>query len=342
MPMKRGYCTNCNKRDETRRIFEVNTDTKFCYCPHCGKKYRPKVAAFNYERTISKYNRRAKYFLKNVGQPTYAYNLFAYVLELESYNKTAKLGRILSLAYLSTVRRNHFGEVQELLEMAKKDVKDGKNNQKYIDFLCSLDKCVDEYMHRLKRKLTIHSYFYDVECLKLYFKHLRDSIALKRYLASDFSGSNDSKRSQAVFQSIKDLEIAYNEIIYTADGVDHSFTNFTKYGEPLITDGRKNIDTKMDKFRLSTLDKEDKKRRYIKDPVFSKTFLHMFAVYEKCILLAAISLVLGIASMIGFLIVKDQPWFAIFLTLFIIFAAQAIGLVTIYVIFGTILKKPRR
>ncbi len=91
--MKKGFCTGtgCNNREEVRRIFEVNSEAQFCYCPYCGKKYRPKVAIFNYEKRITRYNKKAKFFLLNVGQPLYAYNLFAYVLELEPENKTAKL-----------------------------------------------------------------------------------------------------------------------------------------------------------------------------------------------------------------------------------------------------------
>ena len=43
MAIKKGYCTNCNKHDESRRIFDVNSEARVCYCPHCGKKYRPKI-----------------------------------------------------------------------------------------------------------------------------------------------------------------------------------------------------------------------------------------------------------------------------------------------------------
>ena len=82
MAMKKGFClsTVCNKREEVRRIFDVNSEAQFCYCPYCGKKYRPKVAIFNYEKRITRYDKKAKFFLKNVGQPLYAYNLFAYVV----------------------------------------------------------------------------------------------------------------------------------------------------------------------------------------------------------------------------------------------------------------------
>lgn len=341
MAMKRGYCTNCNKRDEVRRIFEVNSESRFCYCPHCGKKYRPKVAIFNYEKTIAKYNKRAKFFLKNIGQPLYAYNLFAYVLELEPYNKTAKLGRLLSLAYLSTLRRNHFGEVKELLEIARPDLKDAKNKDKYNHFLLSLDKCLNDYIAKVRKKLTIRTYFYDSDCIKLYYKHLRDTISLKRFVAGEFSGVGDKKSSQDVFESIKNLELVYNEILYTADGVDHTFTNFTKYGDPLVSEGRKKIDTKLGKYRMSTLDKDNKKLAILSDSVFSKVYFHMFAIYDKCYWYAGISLGVAIIMMILFITQINQPLFTLFLILFIIFIVQGVAFLALRLIFGSILKKPR-
>ena len=103
MALKKGYCISCNKNDETRRIFDVNPSVSYCHCPHCGKRYRPKVAIALYQKVIARYLRRAFFFLRNVGNPKRAYGIFAYVLELEPSNKAARMGRVLSLAYLSTI-----------------------------------------------------------------------------------------------------------------------------------------------------------------------------------------------------------------------------------------------
>ncbi len=344
MAMKRGFCisTVCNKREEVRRIFDVNSETQYCYCPYCGKKYRPKVAIFNYEKRITKYNRKAKFFLMNVGQPLYAYNLFAYVLELESYNKTAKLGRLLSLAYLSTLRRNRFSEVQSLLEIAKTDVKETKTMaNKYSNFLLSLNTCASDYIDRVRKKLTMRGYFFNIDCLKLYFLHIRDVISFKRFLASEFSGINDKINAQKVFDEIKNLELAYNGVIYTVDGIDHSFTNFTKAGDPLISEGRKKIDTKLSKFRMSTLDKNDKKLIYIKDPVFSRRFIRIYHMYDMAFVYASINGVLGIGSLVAWIVLQKQSISLIFLILFIFFFAVGLSFVALRIIFGSMLKKPR-
>ena len=342
MAMKKGFCvsTVCNKREEVRRIFDVNSETQFCHCPYCGKKYRPKVAIFNYEKRISRYNKKATFFLKNVGQPLLAYNLFAYVLELEPNNKMAKLGRLLSLAYLSTLRRNRFNEVKALLDIAKEDVKDQKGN-KYSSFLSSLNTCASDYLDGVRRKLTLHNYFFDTDCLKLYYINLRDVIEFKRYLASELAHTSDKKSAEKVFEEIKTIELLYNEPVYTADGIEHTFTNFTKTGDPLIAEGRKKIETKLDKFRLSTLNKNDKKLIYIKDPVFSHAYIAMYRLFENAFIYTIINLVIAAGFFVTYAVVGDVSFRALFLILGIVFAVFGVSFFTVRIIFGSILKKPR-
>ena len=340
--MMKGYCTNCNSGDESRRIFDVNSEAKYCYCPRCAKRYKPKVAIFNYDKTIYKYNKRAKFYLSNVGQPKYAYQLFAYVLELEPSNKKAKFGRLLSLSYLSTLRRNRFTEVTELLNIVKGEVKGSKDMTKYSNFLLSLDHSVNEYMHRVRKNLCIHDYFYDVECVKLYFKHLRDAIALKRVIAGELINANNKKGSEQVFETVKNMELVYNQVIYTADGQDHYFTNFTKSGDLLIVDGKKPIDTKLGtKYKRYSLNKGVKNTKVLGEIVFSKAYFRIFRVYEKCLVSAVTLLILSIASLITFIAIPSGGLKILFLTLFIVFGALAASFVALYLIFAGILKKPR-
>ena len=342
MAMKKGFCigTGCNNREEVRRIFEVNSEAQFCYCPYCGKKYRPKVAIFNYEKRITRYNKKAKFFLLNVGQPLYAYNLFAYVLELEPENKTAKLGRLLSLAFLSTLRRNRFSEVKALLEMAKGEVREQKGNR-YSNFILSLNVCANDYIERCKKKLTMHRYFYDIDCLKLYYTNLRDTIDFKRYLASEISHTSDKKGAEKIFVEIKNFELQYNETYYTADGIDHSFTNFTKFGDPLITQGRKQIDTKLGKFRLSTLNKNDKKLIYIKDPIFTHARIGMYRIYEYAYIYAGINVVIAGGFFAAWIVLLQKPIAVLFLTLWILFLTIGLSFLVAKIIFGSLLKKPK-
>lgn len=340
MAMKRGYCTNCNKNDESRRIFELNPDVKFCFCPHCGKKYRPKVAIANYKRVIHRYNLRATYLLKNAGEFEEAYHLFAYVLELEAYNKTAKLGRLLSLAYLSSVRRNRFIEVSDMLEMEKEEFRGSKIKQEYIIFLLALNKCTVDYIHNVKNQLTFHSYFYDIDCAKLYYKHIRDAIILKRLVAAEFSNIDEESFATKVTNSIKDFENEYNNTIITANGQDHYFANFAKSGDPLITNGRRKINTKLDKYRLSTLNKEDKKLRIISEDVFNLKYRHMHRTLKRSLPLTISLGLISTGLFIAYFCLLKYSNALVLLIFAIAFGVGALTFLVLRFLFQSLLKRP--
>ena len=265
MAMKKGYCINCNKHDELRRIFDVNSEAKWCYCPRCGKKYAPKIAISNYDRMINHYLRRARFFLRNVVESSYSYSIYGYVLELEPSNTNAKLGRLLSLAYMSSLRRNRFLEVKEMLDLSRDEFRLVRNRKEYNSFLKSLDRCLSDYIEKVRKALTTHNYFYDVDCLKLYYCHVRDTIMLKRIVASEFAEIQQKDRFEKATDSIKELESQYREIFYTLDGCDHYFANFTKRGDVLITEGQKRAEVKLKNRKVYCLDnKSNKKAWYTK------------------------------------------------------------------------------
>lgn len=341
MPMMKGYCTNCNKDNEVRRIFDVNSDVRFCYCPHCGKKYRPKVAISNYTKRINHYLKRSYYYLKNVGDPLAAYNLFAYVMELEPKNKVAKLGRLSSLCYLSTVRRNRFLEVRELLDMEKDDFHSKDITMEYATTLLGLEKCTELYLKNVKNRLTMRTYFFDVACIKLYYKHVREAIELRRLIVSELSAINEEKLASDVSDRIKVLEMQYNDIIFTVDGQDHTLVNFTKNGEPLITNGRRRIDTKLSRYRMSTLDQNNKKLNIIPDRVFTKVYINMFKAYKVSLPLAIINALIGLTLLVFYFILIKYACAPYVLGVTIFFLVLSLTFVAINPLFFSILKKPR-
>ena len=340
--MKKGYCTACKTHDEARRIFEVNSETKYCYCPRCLKKYRPRVAIHNYERTIKHYIHRANYFLKNTGEAKLAYNLFAYTLELEPSNRSAKLGRMLSLAYISTLRRNRFLEIKEMLMIEKDLFQSQYIRKEYIAFLINLDLCINKYINRSKKRITIKKYFYDAECFKLYLKNINDAIELKRLIINELSNVEEEKWASQTAESIKILEAEYNKPVVAVNGDELHLVNFTKEKEPLIATGpkKKKVDEKVKKYRMASLT-PDKKLRYIDDIVFSKVPHRIFVMMNISPLVAAASGTIGIALLVLFFVFINN-WFAPFLIvnaiLFIIVALVFVGL---RFIFQLVLKKPR-
>ena len=341
MAMTKGYCTNCNKDNEARRIFDVNSDVKFCYCPHCGKKYRPRIAIHNYKRTIDRYLRRANFFLRNANETKDAYNLFAYVLELEPTNKSAKLGRLLSLGYLSTVRRQRFLEVRDLLDIEKELFHRPGIHDEYVEFLLSLAKCTETYIVNVKKRLTMRGYYYDVECAKLYYRHIRSIIELRRLIVYELAAINELKLSGDVNDSIKTLENEYNNIIVTVDGWDHFLANFSKSGDPLITNGRRKIDTKLSRYRMSTLDVNNKQLNIIDDSAFSKTFRQMYRTFKPALPLAVIIGSVSLVLLVFYFIFIKLDCAPYILSLVILFGIIAIGFIVLRVLFGLLLKKPR-
>ena len=342
MSMKKGYCFNCNTRDETRRIFDVNSDVKYCYCPRCMKKYRPKVVIHNYERVIHHYLRRANFFLKNAGEPKLAYSLFAYILELEPTNRSAKLGRMLSLAYISTLRRNRFNEVKELLMMEKDLFKTQAIRREYISFLTSLDHSLNTFLSRAKKKLMFKGYYYELEGFKLYLKHINEAIILKRIIISELISIDQDKLISPINNSIKDLEGVYKKSVITVKGEELHLANFSKDGEPLITTNKKKeVDPRVLKYRMSTLDPNNKKLRLISDSVFSKRLSRLYFAYRLSLLLTIIFGVLAITSFVTFFITMKYAFSVVFIILAILLGVTSLLMLAFRFVSRMILKKPR-
>ena len=326
MAMKKGYCTNCNKHDESRRIFDVNSDVRFCYCPHCGKKYRPRVVIANYERVINHYLAKANFYLKNAGETRLAYNLFAYVLELEPGNRSARLGRLLSLCYLSNLRRTRFKETIELLSIEKEDFHIQSVKKEYADFLLSLSQCSDVFLKRSKRKLQFRHYFYDVDCSKMHFVHIQEVLELKRAIIEELSIINDEKHSSIVNDSVKELEKEFTEPFYTVDGQEHRLVNFAKSGDPLIVNGKNIEDTsRYRKYKMHSLDMENKKARYIDDDVFSKANRHMYKLFRVSLMILIVFLLITSALVAFYIAFIKKDFKNIFL-----FAALGTTIVAIF------------
>ena len=341
--MKKGYCIYCNKHDEQRRIFDVNSDSRYCYCPHCGHKYRPRIAIFNYERVINKYLRHAYFYLKNAGEPLLAYNLFAYVLELEPTNKTAKLGRLLSLCYLSTLRKNRFLETKEMLNICKDEYHNKTMKDEYIAFLLSLNHCIDDYLTRLRKKLSFKEYFYDVDCAKLYFLHFNEGMDLKRMIAEELSLIEAERHSGRVYKSISEFEKELTESFYTVDGQERRLLNYAKSGEPLIANGKKKEDlSKYERYRMCTLDPNNKKLRVLKEPVFSTANSKMYKFFRVSFMFFILLFAAAIALLIVYLIYMAAKYSVILLVLALILGVGSLTFFALRVIFSIRLKKPRQ
>lgn len=271
MATKKGLCPYCVTHRVERRIFPVNPEASTCFCPTCMKEVEPKVAIDGYRALIDSMLLKADNSLFVTCDPTLAYSQYADVIELEPKEAHALLGRILCLIYMGKVRKSYLPEALTLLENTPFE---GCDIDEFVFFLKKINFALDEYESSICKKLTFKSYFYDVDCLKLYWVYLYETIKMKENILSIIKEIKKNHKSQQVDMMINLLDHNIdekNKILhldtYTANGKSYRFMKIL-YGKAVIEDGGKHIDTHLSRYRLSTLDENEKHKRYIKDEVF--------------------------------------------------------------------------
>lgn len=271
MATKKGLCPYCIQHRVERRIFPVNPEASTCYCPTCMKEMEPKVAIDGYRDLLDKMLLKADNSLFVTCDPTLAYSEYASVIEIEPKEAHALLGRILCLIYMGRVRKSYLSEAYALLENTSFV---GCDIKEFIFFLKKINFALDEYETSVSKKLTFKTYFYDVECLKLYWLHLHETIKTKELILSILKEIKKDSRTQQVDMMINLIEHHIEEKkkilhldTYTADGSCYRFMKITN-GKVIIDDTKKHRNTHLARYRLSSLDENEKHKRYIKDGVF--------------------------------------------------------------------------
>ena len=168
MAMKNGYCVKCHTDDPRRRVFKVNSEAVVCYCPVCMTQYKPKEAIAHYNRFIDGLLRKSDTSLHVAMLPETSYKNYARVLEFESENVRALLGRLLSLIYLSTLRRSKFDEVVLLMNNDISRYRLIGSRTDFLNFIRSANAAANYYIETMVRRLTMKGCFYDLDCLSLY------------------------------------------------------------------------------------------------------------------------------------------------------------------------------
>ncbi len=312
MATRKGLCPYCVTHRVDRRIFPVNPEASTCFCPICMKEVEPKVAIEGYAELISKMLMKADNTLFVTCDPVLAYSQYASVIELEPKEAHALLGRILCLIYMSKVRKSYLAEAYTLLENTPYE---GCDIDDFIFFLKKINFALDEYEFAVKMKLTFRSYFYDVECLKLYWVHLRDTIKMKELILSIIKNiKKDHHSSQVeVMDNMLEHNIGEkkNELrtdAYLCDGTPYRYVK--TYNEKAVIDfsTKKRINTHLNRFRLSSLNIDDKHKRYIKDQVF-KDYTKVVQSQKVAFVFSIIFYILTAGGVASTVIFKDDPIF---------------------------------
>ena len=312
MATRKGLCPYCITHRVDRRIFPVNPEASTCFCPICMKEVEPKVAIDGYTELINNMLLKADNTLFVTCDPVLAYSQYAEVIELEAKEAHALLGRILCLIYMGKVRKSYLAEAYTLLENTPYE---GCNIDDFIFFLKKINFALDEYDSSLQKKLTFKSYFYDFDCLKLYWSHLHDVVKMKELILSIIKSIKKSYKSSQVEviadmleHNIEKKKKTLHTDTYVCDGTPYHYVKTINGNTVIDKSTKRKTNTHLNRYRLSSLDINEKHKRYIKDEIF-KDYTRVVTSQKVALVFSIIFYLImggGIAATILF---KDQTIF---------------------------------
>ncbi len=310
MALKKGFCTHC-KGDEDLRIFDVNKDAEVCYCPHCMAAMPPKEAIANYNALIANYLKHASKALFDSTQYLEAYQTFAHIIDLNETIKVAHFGRIISMVHLSTLRKSKIEFALSLhRQEAPKWCHYAETVEEYYHFLLLLLDALASYETRIKKRITTHGIYYDMDCVILYLQRIKEIKDYKEFVAQEAKYFVDNGKEQfkdiigMVDVSMHAYEEVYNEKYVTADGYTYLFAGFDSNGLPLVSikNSNPNVDLRRHKIELYP---KDNKKSQIKDEIYPNK-LPMFRLFMASIPAASFLFTLAIVGIVFSFIITSS------------------------------------
>lgn len=312
MALDKGYCTNCKNVDDSERVFDLSMNSNVCYCPHCLAKYNPVEANKTYRAVIRQRLKSARKSLIVESNFSKAYFGYAKLLSIDPDNITGRLGRLLTLGCLSTIRKSMFLEVKELLDCeAPIYYSNHSVGPAFYLFSKRMVFVIRYYLHKFKFKTSYRGYFFDADCLSLYFQRVRESLILLETLLiymNKLLPKNVPGREHAIIklcnEGVTKLKTILKSKFAVIDGNIYSLTHFLESGKALISkvDVIKNKKFFIGKSAVATLDMNAKHKIIIRDSIFTR--------YTNVRRMSVITF---------WTTVDSAVLFALFLTLFIIY-----------------------
>ncbi len=341
MAMKKGYCIRCRSDEPRRHIFKVNSEAVNCYCPVCMTQYKPKEAIENYNRFIDGLLKKSDTSLHVAMLPDASYKEYAKVLEFEPDNVRGLLGRLLSLIYLSTLRKSKFDEVILLMNNDVSRYRLMGSRTDFSNFIRSANAAANYYIECMVRRLTLKGCFFDLDCLTLYYRRLAEIKRFKLAIQDELRRIDQEKEAEFLNKSIAKCDKLLEKTYVIADGTSYVLTGFDRQKNPKIQKLEKTYHTGLENYHLSTLEKGDKNRRPIKDKIYrSNEVVYMLIKigFYGGIALGAIGLILTIVS----LFFIGQAAFYLLLIPGLFLLASGLVLFILQFIFREKIKKRRR
>ena len=310
MAFKKGFCTHC-KGDERTRIFAVNKEAEVCYCPHCTHAMTPKEANNNYHWLISSYLKRASRYLFESTEYLLAYQTFAHVIDLDETVKVAYFGRLLSLVYLSTLRTSKIYFALLMHRQQAKFYHYQETAKEYFNFLWLLLDALDRYENRMKKRLSSHGIFYDVDCIALYLKRMDEIKNYKKYIAEEaqFFIESSKEQFQVVYDRARNNEeeydAAFEQRYVTADGYSYLFAGFNSSGKAVINLQEDIPQQAVHRFKPASLYSKENKKELIPDQIYLNN-LPLSRLVAISIPLSIILLAIVAGGIIASIIIKEE------------------------------------
>ena len=308
MGLKKAICTHCHTRNKSGkvRVFDVNPEVSVCYCPYCERKLVPAEAVDAYNQMMRKKGIHAYKVLYEQTDYALAYQTFAHIIELDPTYIEARFGRILSLIYLSGLRRTRFADSITLLkEESKLYFHKIKDSNRYIRFLIRANVAVDEYNKRFRRKLVIRGYYYDDECIKCMYQHVQEIIEFKIALLEECEFMNGKVENDKLKELTKKIEqqikFISNELstpVLCVDGYTYALAGFKECGAAFLGHSTDVQEIKLKRFRRKALGNHDKKVSAIKDQVYPNNI----AIAKFLKLAIPLEIILGLITIACFVI----------------------------------------
>lgn len=275
MATKRGMCPYCRNRN----YFIVNPEAMSCFCGTNMHQLSPLEAINTYNKYIDGLISKANETLEVVGNAELAYQEFADVIEIDNSITYAYLGRILCLIYMSNVRKAYIDDARLLLETAADEY--FKKTGEYQMIIASLKKTVkvvEEYLSIVYSKLSLKSFFFDEKCLKLYLMRVRQVSEFENEILEAVTSIKKRYANEKVDFLLNFLDelITSKELLLNDDehilvnGDHYKVTEIKPNGnvEISIIKNKKTDTSRLQRYRMSSLDSSNKQARYIKDEVF--------------------------------------------------------------------------